>query len=236
MNAPLKPTSDLFVRYLLGSQHNADLLLDFINAVLAIRSLYYWAKNFSGQLKTGADYPTLRPVICINLLDFLLFETTPKLHTVFSADERQRVEFRLTDHFEIHFLELPKFAEQRSSLQNHLRGWLLFFSNTEEDMKTVFEDFPAVQRAQEEFERFKADQALMAAHISHEMWLHDQATRLKQATDEGLNKGRAEGLTQGREEARVETARSMLKKDYSINEIAEITGLSAEQVAALRPE
>ena len=30
----IKPTSDLFIRYLLGSEKNKDILLDFINSFL----------------------------------------------------------------------------------------------------------------------------------------------------------------------------------------------------------
>ncbi len=34
MERIVNPTSDFFVRYLLGSEENKDLLLDFINAIL----------------------------------------------------------------------------------------------------------------------------------------------------------------------------------------------------------
>lgn len=34
MSFYIKPTSDIFIHYLLGSEHNKELLLSFINAVL----------------------------------------------------------------------------------------------------------------------------------------------------------------------------------------------------------
>ena len=37
------------------------------------RSLYYWSKLYASQLKEGHEYKKLNPVICINLLDFILF-------------------------------------------------------------------------------------------------------------------------------------------------------------------
>ncbi len=37
------------------------------------RSLFYWAKLFSSQLKRGQKYNELHSVIAINILDFTLF-------------------------------------------------------------------------------------------------------------------------------------------------------------------
>ncbi len=34
MNSDIKATSDIFIKYLFGSEHNKDLLIDFINANL----------------------------------------------------------------------------------------------------------------------------------------------------------------------------------------------------------
>ncbi len=38
------------------------------------RSLYYWAKTFGTQLKSGMPYGKLPEVICINIVDFKLFK------------------------------------------------------------------------------------------------------------------------------------------------------------------
>ena len=45
----VKPTSDIFIRFLLGSESNKDLLLDFINAVLE-----------------DAEFPLIRSVTILN--------------------------------------------------------------------------------------------------------------------------------------------------------------------------
>ena len=37
---PLNPMADVFVRYLLGSEENKDILIDFINAVLLGEELF----------------------------------------------------------------------------------------------------------------------------------------------------------------------------------------------------
>jgi len=55
---------------------------------------------------------------------------------------------------------------------------------------------------------------------------------------EGLAEGRAEGLAEGREEgerlAKLETARKMLSKGYSKEDISEITGISTGEIEKLK--
>ena len=60
---------------------------------------------------------------------------------------------------------------------------------------------------------------------------------LQQGREEGLQQGREEGLQQGREEGRAEerltTARKMKAKGIPVTDIAEITGLAAEDIERL---
>jgi predicted transposase/invertase (TIGR01784 family) len=44
--------------------------------------------------------------------------------------------------------------------------------------------------------------------------------------EEGIKKGKEIGLQEGKLEAKIETAKKMKKKGYSIKDICEITGLS----------
>ena len=50
---------------------------------------------------------------------------------------------------------------------------------------------------------------------------------------EGEAKGKAEGLAEGKVEGKTEIATNLLKKEYSIKEIVEITGLSKEEIEKL---
>ena len=48
-----------------------------------------------------------------------------------------------------------------------------------------------------------------------------------------FNKGKAEGRAEGKDEANRENARKMKAKGYKADDIAEITGLSEEEIEAL---
>ena len=82
------------------------------------RTLYYWSKNYSNVLKKGDDYPELKPVISINLIDDILFDKTDnRMHTCYLLKEKNSNKI-LTDHIQLHgycpplaYVEIPKFDE-----------------------------------------------------------------------------------------------------------------------------
>ena len=68
-----------------------------------------------------------------------------------------------------------------------------------------------------------------------EYW--DNYSIMTTALNKGLRQGRAEGLAEGRAEgeakANRENARRMKAKGYAIHDIAEVTGLSEEEIERL---
>ena len=50
----------------------------------------------------------------------------------------------------------------------------------------------------------------------------------------GETKGRAEGKIEGKKEQKIEIAKNMLKKQMSIQDIADVTGLSSEEIETLK--
>ncbi len=91
------------------------------------RSLYYWAKLYSSQLKQGKKYNSLYPVICINILDFKLFAQQDRCHLCFMLRDIADPELFLTDRLAIHYLELSKLVDYNSG--NELEKWLYYLKN-----------------------------------------------------------------------------------------------------------
>ncbi|NES04185.1 MAG: Rpn family recombination-promoting nuclease/putative transposase [Okeania sp. SIO2F4] len=52
------------------------------------RVVYNVAKIYSNQLKSGDDYPEIRPIIALKIVDFLMFQNTDRLITNFVLKER----------------------------------------------------------------------------------------------------------------------------------------------------
>ena len=64
-----------------------------------------------------------------------------------------------------------------------------------------------------------------------EYW--DYYSTMETSFNKGKVEGHAEGLAEGMEKGKLEIARSMKTKGYAINDIADITGLSAKEIEAL---
>ena len=259
MTTFINPTSDIFIKYLLGSEKNKDLLISFVNAVITDsefspivsveikdpfnikgfpidkesivdikatdetgkcydievqstgnenfknRSLYYWAKLYSSQLQEKDFYTKLKPTICINVLNFILFKELDYVHSCFLLREINNLDYVLTDHIILHFLELTKLKDIFKD--NKLIRWLLFLKNegTDEDiMKILIKDDEIIAKAHKEYEHFINDEGLRNLYESRLKWKLDYNTDIEIARQEGIERGREKGREEGREEGRVE--------------------------------
>jgi predicted transposase/invertase (TIGR01784 family) len=72
-------------------------------------------------LKSGDQYGLLKQSICINVLDFIMFDS-PGFYSDFTVMERVRHE-ALSDKCAILFLELPKIGKE-IHIENRLELWL----------------------------------------------------------------------------------------------------------------
>ena len=167
----------------------------------SIRSLYYWAKLYSAQLQEGEVYSRLFPVICINLLEFSLFQDIPRYHLGFMLRDFQDPDLILTEHMVIHYLELPKL--RGLNMQNSLERWLYYLKNEgkqEEDdnMRILLQDDPDIQKAHAKYQTFTQDDELLEAYEARMKWKRDYNTLIAAAKRDG----KQEGHQEGREEER----------------------------------
>ena len=91
------------------------------------RILYYWAMNYSKLLKKGEQYDELTPVISINLLNFNLNKNNKNVHSCYMIYDTKNARL-LTDHLQIHMIELKKFKFKDNNLPKDLNCWLGFFT------------------------------------------------------------------------------------------------------------
>lgn len=91
----------------------------------------------------------------------------------------------------------------------------------------------------EELSRSREERAIAE---EREKALRDELSFRKAALEKGLREGRAEGLAEGIEKGlekgmlqeKLNTAKKLLQKGMTLSEVAEITGLSPEEVEGLR--
>ncbi len=96
-----------------------------IHAGMAARILFTWCAIYHASLRKGGSFLELRPVIAIWMLRDSLFPQVASYHLPFEPYNRTH-RLRLTDHFQIHLLQLPKWRlrKQRPDARDR---WLYFF-------------------------------------------------------------------------------------------------------------
>ena len=153
------------------------------------RSLYYWSKIYCEQLKIGDEYRKLKKTICINIVDFEVTESK-KYHSVYRLKELEE-EFELTDKMEIHFIEIPKLKGYLK--EDNLSQWIKFInSSSESEMRNMAVLNENIDKALEILMRMSQSDEERAAYLSREMALHDEATRLEEAREEGIEQTKIE--------------------------------------------
>ena len=226
---------DIRARTMTGEQFNIEIQL--INQYnMDQRTLFYWSKLFSAQLKEGRPFQSLKKTITINILDFDYIHIEP-YHSVFHLWEDAHQGCKLTDILEIHFLELPKFRKARPDLGKPLDRWLIFIEDSPKEVRQMaIHNDPAIAKAEELLERLGSLDEVKRYYEAREMAIHDEVTRITGAKAEGHAEGWAEGEAEGILKGKLEAARKMLVKQMPEELIIEITGITGEELRKLKFE
>jgi predicted transposase/invertase (TIGR01784 family) len=213
------------------------------------RALFLWAQLFAGELKSGDQYGLLRQSICINVLDFIMFDS-PGFYSDFTVMERVRHE-ALSDKCAILFLELPKIGKE-IHIENRLELWLkVINSETAEEWEMLQNTgVKPIQQAVYTLRQMSKDERIRELAHQREIAAHDEASRIAGAWDKGIAEGMARGMTMGIArgksegiaegmatgiaEATAKFVEKLLKRNRPVDEIMEDTGLTREQIERLR--
>ena len=218
--------SILDLRIRLSSGVEIDVEIQVIEHKAYIeRILSYWAKMYQGNLKVGKNYEDLKKCIIVNIIGFNLFESQD-MHSKFKI--RSETDGRLlTDHLEIHFIELSKLDKYNKDIENPLLcEWVEFLGlKNEVDMENLRErkDLPEqIKRAIEELEALKKDPNMQMEATRKDMFIRDYFQGITDAIREGEIKGK------------IEIAINLIAKGFTVDQIVDITGLSINEIEKLK--
>ena len=187
------------------------------------RTLFYWAKLYTSELKSGEVYGNLKQTITINIIDFNMFDGDD-YHTEVAAMIKGRNEV-FSDKFCMHFFELKKVSEKPTTKREQ---WLQFINaDSKEDFEMVeATSTPIIQKAVRVIYDMSEDTKVRELIRLREKARHDEASALKHAKDEGKAEGRAEGRAEGKAEGRAEERNEIIKKMRA-------SGMAEEQINAI---
>lgn len=202
----------------------------------AIRAQYYTAKGLTRQILDGGRFKTLTPVIFIAILDFDLFEHAEYIshHKIINT---QTYENQLK-HMEFHFIELTKFNKNIDEVQTILEKWMYFFKHAAE-LQNVPQNFkePEIQEAFDIVERATWSTLELDIYDSYMIAIWAYNGQMDAAEERGVERGIQKGIEKGIEKGELKKALEVayrLLDTHDIKTIAEITGLSKNQIEELK--
>lgn len=132
----------------------------------------------------------------------------------------------------MNLIELNK-ADRLGVPEGPLRAWITFFKHWQEDLTMADVAHEPVKKAMSRIKQLSADEEARHLAFVRERALRDEVSFLNEAREEG----REEGREAGRMETKREMACNLISMDLLTDaQIAQASGLSEEEVKALRPE
>ena len=190
------------------------------------RALFYWSRLYAYQLPKGHHYSELKQTISISLLNFNYF-SHDRYHS--SHHIRDDIDYSiLINDLEMHFIELKKFKISDIKKLKKADTWIAYFSSkcTDEERRIIAMTNPAIKEALNYEMMFSQDEIKR-----REYELQEKAIRDYNST---MLYNRNEGIKIGEQRKANKIALRMLKRGYDINEIAEDTELSIDEVKNLQ--
>lgn len=202
------------------------------------RSIYYSTFAIREQAPRGEWNYELKGVYTIGILNFCFDKEREGnyYHEVKLMDTATKEVFY--DKLVFIYLEMPKFTKQENELESLFDKWLYVIRNLAALMerprvlqeKVFAHLFEAAEIAKfSRVERYEYEESLKA----YRDWFSVMATAELRGEERGKEKGLKEGLEKGRIEERLRNARGLKARGVDADIIAQVTGLSEDDILGL---
>ena len=211
------------------------------------RVLFNASKAYVRQLEKGTEYKGLQPVYALSLVneifekDFAEFYHHYRIVHVGNST-------KTIDGLQLIFVELPKFDVKAIAHKKLTILWLRFLSEIEngkemkdQDLLNELANVPEIAEALELTKESAYTKAELEAYDKYWDQIRTERTLIVDAETRGLEQGREEGREEGEQigiqkgeiEGKVEVVLKSYDNDISKSLIANITGLSEEEVTKI---
>ena len=189
------------------------------------RTLFYWSKLYSSNIKKGQNYEVLPKVITINILNFNYYDEK-WIHLFFTPTADVDSDLKMKE-LEVHFIQLPAFRKKHDkNFKTHdLERWLTFLTQSvnQEELEEIVAMDQEILKAYEEIKHLLSDEEVLAVAEAREKQFLDYNSAISHAEARGI------------EQTKLENAKALL--DILEDEvIAEKIGLPLDVVIGLRRE
>ena len=197
------------------------------------RIQYYMCKDYASQINIGDDYPKLKPVYFIGILNFGFFPGKNYFSKHLIVDEETGV-CTLSD-LKFRFIELTKFKKKEDELQTIVDKWTFFIKKAHKlQMMPSNTNDEGLLTAYEEAEKHNWTKKEYDAYINAGMRAQDAKGELSFAKKKGEEIGEARGMKIGEKKAKIEVVMRCLKGGIGVETTAQIADLPIEDVQLIK--
>jgi predicted transposase/invertase (TIGR01784 family) len=182
------------------------------------RITYYLSNMITEQIGKGGHYSELKQAISIVITDYDFIPETTRCHTTYRMLEVEE-HFPFNDLMEIHALNLERLPAEG---EGKLLDWLRFLNaETEEEFKMLATKNPMIEEAYCKLQEMSENEANRMIYEARLKAQRDEYSRLQGA------------FQKGQEKRDREIARNFKQLGIAIEQIAQATGLSPDEIANL---
>ncbi|ACF12905.1 conserved hypothetical protein [Chloroherpeton thalassium ATCC 35110] len=194
------------------------------------RSIYYASFPIQEQAKRGNWDDKLEPVYTVGILDFIFDDHKLDAELIHVVALKKSAQRSFSDKLKFIYIELPKFKKTEAELETQFDKWLY-----------VFRHLSQLQKRPTKFQEKIFEKLFEAAEIAkfskNELVAYEESLKyyrdMKNVVDTSKEEGWLEGQKAGCEQRNYEIARVLKAKGMPIQEISEITGLTAQEIEHL---
>ena len=190
------------------------------------RSIYYISESIARQGERGSSWNyAIDAVYLIAFLNFIPLDFKRQFRTDVVLAEKDTVE-QFSDKMRMTFLQLPLFDKEVGECENQVERWIFLLKNMETLSRLPWAAQSAVFKKLESI-------ADVGAMSRDERLKYDESLRKYRDTISVFEGVRMEGRLEGQRNEKMENARKMKSYGLALDMIADITGLSVEEVRNL---
>lgn len=186
------------------------------------RSVYYSSFPIKDQARKGNWDFKLEPVYTVGILDFIFDDNKNDdklIHFVELKDQDCKVFY---DKLKFIYIELPKFNKKEEELESHFDKWLFVFKHLSD-----LQNRPT--KLQDKVFKKLFESAEIAKFSPQEREAYEESLKYYRDIKNVVDTSKAEGKM----EEKFDIAAKLKEKGMPLEEIANITGLTVEQIANL---
>ena len=204
------------------------------------RMLYYWARQYSREIRKSENYQDLKRTIIILIANFELTNLSKLgFHTKWKIIEEKERKIILTEDMELNIIEIPKVHKLKATgKEQKLKEWISFLENPESKEVSVYmEKNESMKSAKNKLDKMSKDEKVRRLAELRQKALMDEReaeyTGYCKGVEQGIEQGIKQGIKQGTMQQNKEIAKKMREKGADISFIVEITGLSEQEILKL---